>query len=50
MLIRVAGNLPEGVAISILFVNFLVPVIDKLNGGVTNKDLWKNMLSRQRLA
>lgn len=41
MLIRVAGNLPEGVAISILFVNFLVPVIDKLNGGVTNKDLWK---------
>lgn len=45
MLIRVAGNYPEGVAISILFVNFLVPVIDKLNVGFTNRNLWKRYVT-----
>jgi electron transport complex protein RnfD len=50
MLIRVAGVYPEGVAISILFTNFLVPVIDYFTTGETNVHLWKKYVTTGVLA
>lgn len=41
VLIRVAGGYPEGVAFSIVIVNILAPMIDKLVVGQTTVNLWK---------
>ncbi len=44
MLIRICGNLPEGVVYSIVFMNLLVPVIDSACIGVTKTNVLKKWL------
>ena len=41
MLIRVSGNLPEGVVFSIVIMNFMVPLIDGAIKGKTTTKVWK---------
>lgn len=44
-LIRTNASLPEGVVFSILIVNMLVPMIDKLTANVTDKNINKKVFS-----
>lgn len=41
MLIRVCGNLPEGVVFSIIIMNLVVPLIDSALKGKTTDNIWK---------
>ena len=45
MLIRVSGNLPEGVVFSIVIMNFMVPLIDGAIKGKTTTKVWKSWLT-----
>ena len=42
MLIRVMGNLPEGVVFSIVIMNFITPLIDSTIKGKTTDKVWKS--------
>lgn len=42
MLIRVSGNLPEGVVFSIVIMNFVTPLIDSSIKGKTTDKVWKS--------
>ena len=43
MLIRVSGNLPEGVVFSIVIMNLCTPLIDSAIKGKTDKE-WKSWI------
>ena len=42
MLIRVSGNLPEGVVFSIVIMNLVTPLIDSAIKGKTTEKVWKS--------
>ena len=45
MLIRVSGNLPEGVVFSIVIMNLMVPLIDGAIKGRTTNKVWKSWIT-----
>jgi hypothetical protein len=45
MLIRVFGNLPEGVVFSIVIMNLVTPLIDSAIKGKTTTKVWKSWLT-----